>query len=375
MHRLNRVLIYAMPLASVLSTSCQKDTLGPDDRARSSIVFDLAALKRATVSGQQGDGISILDVLELTVEPEGDESQQFTERIQAGDSQVVFDIEVKKGSVRFAARIFSNNGTEIYAGSRTMEVTEDGFVVEIPLQPVDAVLFVAPDSIVARPRPRQTILIENKGSRDLSWQIEEIVPLDNACRISCVVFLPNSGEVPPGKSTQVQVIPGQANFGNNFRVRIGSNVGYVDIKVLLKDVARPDLVVTDLDSTGPIIVNNQGNPEAPIRAVVKNIGEASAGIFKLAAEYTSQQRTFTAAFTVPGQSNSFYPFTSSPLAPGNTVTFEGKVVFSSSLRGTTVTLRIIADSCSGDEFMPSYCRVEESNESNNVSSAISLRLP
>jgi hypothetical protein len=38
-------------------------------------------------------------------------------------------------------------------------------------------------------------------------------------------------------------------------------------------------------------------------------------------------------------------------------------------------LKAIADSCSGDEFMPDYCRVEESNETNNESTPISIALP
>jgi hypothetical protein len=36
-----------------------------------------------------------------------------------------------------------------------------------------------------------------------------------------------------------------------------------------------------------------------------------------------------------------------------------------SLHGQRITIIPRVDSCSGDEFMPDYCRVQESNEANN----------
>ncbi len=138
---------------------------------------------------------------------------------------------------------------------------------------------------------------------------------------------------------------------------------------------RPDLVVTTLEATGPATVNAENSVEVPIRVVVRNQGHAPAGIFKVATEYTGPQGTFVVAFTVPGQSSIWYPATSSPLAAGNEVTFAGKVTFNSAVHGVTVSLKATADSCSGDEFMPDYCRVAESNEANNGSAAISLSLP
>jgi hypothetical protein len=136
-----------------------------------------------------------------------------------------------------------------------------------------------------------------------------------------------------------------------------------------------DLVVTTLETTGPPTVNPEGSVELPIRVEVKNQGDAAAGIFKVATEYTGPQGTFVVAFTVPGQSSSWYPYTSASLAAGSVVNFAGKVTFRPKLRGVTVSLKATADSCSGDEFMPDYCRVEESNEGNNEATAISVSLP
>lgn len=149
--------------------------------------------------------------------------------------------------------------------------------------------------------------------------------------------------------------------------------------VILLSGCSPDLVVTRLEATGSPTVNPQNSVEVPIRVVVKNQGNKSAGIFKVATEFTGSPvdptRSFVVAFTVTGQGSIWYPFTTGSLAAGSTVDFSGKVTFHPSNHGVTVSLKAIADSCSGDEFMPSYCRVKESNENNNVSTPISLALP
>lgn len=142
---------------------------------------------------------------------------------------------------------------------------------------------------------------------------------------------------------------------------------------------KPDLVVTTLETTGPPVVNADNSVEVPVRVVVKNQGNAPAGTFKVATEYTggitSPSSTFVVAFTVPGQGDVWYPYTSDSLAAGSSVTFVGKVTFDGTERGATISLTATADSCSGDEFMPAYCRVEESDEVNNKSTPISVSLP
>jgi uncharacterized repeat protein (TIGR01451 family) len=136
-----------------------------------------------------------------------------------------------------------------------------------------------------------------------------------------------------------------------------------------------DLVITTFQTTGPGIINAEGQIEVPIRLIVKNQGGTEAGIFKVSTEYTGPNGTFVVAFTVPGQRDIWYPYTNAPLAAGDEVTFAGAVTFRGTLAGETVSVRSTADSCSGDEFMPDYCRVEESNEGNNDSAPISVSLP
>jgi hypothetical protein len=110
---------------------------------------------------------------------------------------------------------------------------------------------------------------------------------------------------------------------------------------------------------------------------VKNQGTAAAGIFKTSTSVRTYPDTnyYVRAFTVSGQKNIWYPWTSSSLGGGSTVTFNGYLSFTNYEAGNLIYIRALADSCSGDEFMPSYCRVNESNENNNESTSISLTLP
>lgn len=138
---------------------------------------------------------------------------------------------------------------------------------------------------------------------------------------------------------------------------------------------RPDLVVTTFEVTRPAFINPENSVVVPIQLIIKNQGNAAADIFKVSTEYTGSSGTFVVPFVVGNTTDIWYPYTNASLNSNSTVTFTGSVIFPPSKHGETVTLIAIADSCSGDEFMPDYCRVEESNEDNNKAAAISVSLP
>jgi hypothetical protein len=151
----------------------------------------------------------------------------------------------------------------------------------------------------------------------------------------------------------------------------------------LGKLGKPDLVVTLLEITGPVFLGQEKEPNLPVRAVIKNEGDAAAPIFKIAASYTggniAPESEFVAAFKAESSddvdpANGFYPFTRRELLSGEEVTFEGVVVFNPKEQGATISLKVIADSCSGEENQPAACRVEESDENNNESEPISGRL-
>ena len=139
----------------------------------------------------------------------------------------------------------------------------------------------------------------------------------------------------------------------------------------------PDLVVPTLETKGTPTVNlEEEHIEVPIRVVVENQGDKAADFFQVAAFYTDTGGEHVGHFAVPGQVNTFYPSTSELLAAGGNVTFVGKLILPPLAGGSTVSIKVKADTCIGAEFVdPEYCRVEESNEDNNESAAILVSLP
>ena len=169
--------------------------------------------------------------------------------------------------------------------------------------------------------------------------------------------------------------------GEDFKVipRHEIMIKKVPIDILMP--VMPDLVITNVKQTGVPKINNSGSPEVPISVTVKNIGNFKASIFKVAVYFRSHmvrnhmKGPFVVAFKVPGQSNMWYPYSVGTIAPEASITFNGNLIFHPYYRHKKVTIWAEADSCSGDEFKPSYCRVKESNENNNKSTPISIVLP
>lgn len=138
----------------------------------------------------------------------------------------------------------------------------------------------------------------------------------------------------------------------------------------------PDLQITEFEvGDPPAAPNIEGFYEVPVRMVVENTGGQAADEFKSAVYYTTEEdQTFVAAFTVEGQTDIWYPRTAGNLAAGAEVEFEGVVSLPDDYAGTTVVLQGEADSTSGDEFMPDYGRVRETNENNNLSDEVEVAL-
>lgn len=183
-------------------------------------------------------------------------------------------------------------------------------------------------------------------------------------------------------------------FGKNgfFRFKIGKAIlygGFLPFLILACDPVGspgssdgPDLVVSDISIIGDSYFDAGDNLfRVPITVKVENQGDMPADLFKVAVDYIhpgeefiSPGQIFVTSFVVPGEPSVWYPYTNEPLSAGSEITFTGYVVFRSTLEGKEVTFYAIADSCSGDEFMPDHCRVEEIDESNNISDQVSITL-
>jgi hypothetical protein len=74
-------------------------------------------------------------------------------------------------------------------------------------------------------------------------------------------------------------------------------------------------------------------------------------------------------FTVPGQGDIWYPWLNG-LARGASTSLRGSlsigIPHGTDPHGKRITIIPLVDSCSGDEFMPDYCRARERNENSNV---------
>ena len=88
----------------------------------------------------------------------------------------------------------------------------------------------------------------------------------------------------------------------------------------------PDLVIASFKTTGPTQFA-YGGYELPVRVGVVNQGNADAVRFKVSIDYGTDQISSGVPFTVPDQSDTVYPYTAGPLAPGESAVFQGVITF------------------------------------------------
>lgn len=137
---------------------------------------------------------------------------------------------------------------------------------------------------------------------------------------------------------------------------------------LVQKSLAPDLVVVEVVPGTPVYGNSSSEASLPLEVTIKNQGAATSESFKISVDVTSADGRYVRPFTVPGQTDTWYP-RQDGLGAGESATFDGTLYLGvpggPSLAGQTLTLDVTVDSCSGDEFQPDYCRVQESDETNN----------
>lgn len=138
-----------------------------------------------------------------------------------------------------------------------------------------------------------------------------------------------------------------------------------------------DLLVTVFEPLGSLQVSwpEQDELRLPVSVQIFNRGGTEAPVFKISLLYNpidSVESPLSVAFTPFKEENVYYPFTQAPLPPGEDVIIQGWARFPTYIRGTTVLLRAMADSCRGEELVPRGCRVQESDEENNLSMEIKV---
>ncbi|MGH2705235.1 MAG: hypothetical protein ACRDJ4_09095 [Actinomycetota bacterium] len=159
---------------------------------------------------------------------------------------------------------------------------------------------------------------------------------------------------------------------------VGAAVGILFVGACGPLGQRPDLVASGFVPIGQPTVNAQGAVEVPARVVVRNQGGASAGPSKVSVEFTGlpgdPDAEIVVPFTVEGQRSPWFPHTGS-IEESGTVNLDGKIVFHPNLHGVRLTVTATADSCTGEPNAEDQCRVKESDETNNQSTAVPVSLP
>lgn len=143
-----------------------------------------------------------------------------------------------------------------------------------------------------------------------------------------------------------------------------------DIRGTLTPAVRlPDLIVTEVVPGTASFEEDGSVANLPLKVTIKNVGGATDKDFKTSVDViVGGGQRFVRAFTVPGQTDIWYPWKNG-LGAGEEATFSGNLYIGvpsgDVLYNQEAKIIATVDSCSGDEFMPDYCRVQESNEINN----------
>ncbi len=288
----------------------------------------------------------------------------------AAEAGVVrFDgIEVRQGSVRFAAEVLSDNGTALYAGESNQRIDATTFDVALPLNAETPVLQVCPGDMFLGRGDDSTaaVRVHNRGVGTLTYQATSPDCGDSAC----VRFDLPSGSVAAGDSGQVVATLDRILPSTSLELNVQSPQGSVVLPVTLDQF--PDLVVPVVEHDA-LLPNEDLGFDLPVRVTIRNNGNVVADTFAVAAIYRSPGATSFPAFRVEGQANQAVPVTRARLAPGQEVTLEGVVVFAFNLTGSDGVLSFWADTCTLDG--PGPCRIDEFDETNNFSEDIPVSIP
>lgn len=349
------------PVLVLLAACGGSDMSGP--ALRRSVTFELQPLAGC---------VSAITDVSLGVTADDGSHHDLRQAVPPGASSVTFaDIDVRQGMVRFVASVTSDNGTELYAKDTTVQIDTTTFSIAITPEKRSPVLEVCPAQIqLSRLNEFSAELeVRNPGIDTLHYQAESA-----DCPGACMQFFLPADSVTAGGSRPLSASLLHYSTLQTLQMHVRSPVGSVAVGVSLQPL--PDVVVQDFHTTDTLRINALQRPERPVSLTLRNAGNAPAAIFKVAAQFDDSAfggATFFLSLVVPG-GDSAYAFTAAPLAPGDSVTLTGSVIWDGLTHGVA-PYRVEGDSCSGDEGLPDYCRVDEFDESNNLSQDLTDTLP
>jgi hypothetical protein len=220
----------ALAAGAVLALGACDGGIAEPEALRSTWTIDVGPL----LAGAQNRFASVLDHAELTIAREDGQTSTVRMPLTVEEPAAIFDVRVPPGRHRFEGRVISNNGSVLVEGNRVVDVQADGFAVEIDLRAVAPVLVAFPDSGMTIPFDvgEAVFTLGNLGAGSLAWQVVSVDPPQSSCLQSCLRFSPPSGQLGPDSTAVLRVYgPVQARYRGLYRVRLGSQVGTLELKV------------------------------------------------------------------------------------------------------------------------------------------------
>lgn len=222
----------ALPLLVFLTAvGCGVGPTAGDGPVSSEVVLDLSAILGDPADQRQSTLRSVIARVALDID-----GNREIQDITGDETQVTFPVSIAPGTHDFTAQVLSNTDVVLAEGSaRGVSVTAEGFEVPLELSAVSGVLFVRPGEVAVGGSVVRALLLENRGSQDLSVIVGPFSPPDDTCfsEIPCLSVFGFDGTVSlaPGGSRELSLHAGSAGPAE-FSLRLtADDVGFVDLPV------------------------------------------------------------------------------------------------------------------------------------------------
>ena len=173
---------------AVAGVSCGRDNpSAPASAVNSNVRIDLGLA--------QGLECTVFETASLSVNGRPERTKQ----LESTGTVTFENVSVEVGSVTFEVSILSNSGSFLLRGTEVTTVSQDGFEVPVPLDPMAGILVLdtCSVSLSARNDFRSSVQVRNVGSAVLRWTTDGLAtPLE---------FSPDTGTLGPGETATLEV--------------------------------------------------------------------------------------------------------------------------------------------------------------------------
>jgi hypothetical protein len=297
MREIKSLQIYFGLILIILFTACEltdQSLLHSGARKKTVIRINTQSLMNRA---QQIKCHSVIDSISLRVTESNQQTQSFNRKITSGQQTLDFPLEVEAGQTDFLVDIYSNNGTLLYRGQRNQDIQEDGFRVNIPLLPVNAILAICYDTLIVSPEITDTFLVANQGINALQW-------FANTANLP-LKLSQTQGSLSEEEQDTVIIYSDTTEYTpGNYALPIQSEVGIVESNIRLLP-GTPDLRIVRYSCIENqfvrVYVRNEGTGPTDMATEVKMAFSTSGGTSEFTQELPVLQKSeiYSLDFTIP----------------------------------------------------------------------------